>query len=444
MSRARKKTIPFRFGDKHKAYIRECDKCTYNIAEGAVRAGKTIDNVFAFAHALKASKDRLHIATGSTMANAKLNIGDANGFGLEYIFRGQCKWSKYRDNDALIIKGPATGNREKIVIFAGGAKADSYKKIRGNSYGMWIATEINLHHETFIKEVFNRTVAAHDRRFFWDLNPTQPRHPIYTQYIDKYREKAEKGELLGGCNYEAFTLNDNATISDTRKEEIKSQYEPGSIWYKRDILGERIAAEGAIYTQIIEHLEKYEGSIEPGELDEIAIGVDFGGNKSGHAFVARGYENDYENLWALASRRIMAGPEGSIDPVELNRELLRFIDFVENKYGNVDYVYWDNAESVLGASIRNAIGEKYPDIIVRPARKIAIIDRIKALIKLIAQERFYITEDCESLKEALHDAVWDSKKTDDVRLDDNTSDIDSLDAFEYTFERDIKRLVREY
>lgn len=129
----KRKTIPYNFGPEHKQYIKRCSESTYNILEGAVRSGKTIDNVFAFAHELKTTPDRIHLATGSTVANAKLNIGDANGFGLEYIFRGQCRWSKYKDNDALIVKGPSTGWQEKIVIFAGGAKKDSYKKIRGET-----------------------------------------------------------------------------------------------------------------------------------------------------------------------------------------------------------------------------------------------------------------------------------------------------------------------
>ena len=110
---SRKQTIPFRFSDKHKTYIRSCVDNTYNIAEGAVRAGKTVDNVYAFAHELKKTEDRIHLATGSTMANAKLNIGDANGFGLEYIFRGQCHWGKYKDNESLFIKGPDTGQLQK-------------------------------------------------------------------------------------------------------------------------------------------------------------------------------------------------------------------------------------------------------------------------------------------------------------------------------------------
>lgn len=114
----KRKTIPFNFGDKHKKYIKKCETCTFNIAEGAVRAGKTVDNVYAFAHELKTTTDKIHLATGSTSANAKLNIGDANGFGLEYIFRGQSHWGKYKGNECLYIKGPDTKNRQIIVIFA--------------------------------------------------------------------------------------------------------------------------------------------------------------------------------------------------------------------------------------------------------------------------------------------------------------------------------------
>ena len=165
MARKSKK-IAFCFGEKHKEYIRNCTKNTFNFAEGAVRAGKTVDNVFAFAHELKTTPDKIHLATGSTMANAKLNIGDANGFGLEYIFRGQCHWGKYKDNEALFIKGPSTNQQLRIVLFSGGAKADSYKKIRGNSYGMWIATEINLHHQDTIREAFNRQLSKRRRKMF--------------------------------------------------------------------------------------------------------------------------------------------------------------------------------------------------------------------------------------------------------------------------------------
>ena len=47
-----------------------------------------------------------------------------------------------------IVTQNITLTGEKIVIFAGGGKADSYKKILGNSYGLWIATEINEHYDS--------------------------------------------------------------------------------------------------------------------------------------------------------------------------------------------------------------------------------------------------------------------------------------------------------
>jgi len=254
------------FGQKHRDYIAKATKSTISVAEGAVRAGKTIDNIAAFAYILnRGTPDRIHLATGSTSANAKLNIGDANGFGLEYIFRGRCRWTKYKGNEALVI---TARGRQYVVIFAGGAKADSFKKIRGNSYGMWIATEINLHHEDTIKEAFNRQLAARCRRIFWDLNPSAPGARIYTDYIDRFPEQF--GERY---NYQHFTIRDNATISARRLAEIESQYDKDSLWYKRDILGLRTNAEGLIYPMFDDSCIV---PTKPREYEQYLISMDYG------------------------------------------------------------------------------------------------------------------------------------------------------------------------
>ncbi len=449
----KKKTIEFNFSEKHKEYIRKCHECSYNVAEGAVRAGKTVDNIFAFAHELKTAPDRIHLATGSTVGNAKLNIGDCNGLGLEWIFRGQCHWGKYKDNEALFVKGPSTRWQQKIVIFAGGGKEDSYKKIRGNSYGMWIATEINLHHDKTIKEAFNRQLAAKRLKVFWDLNPDNPRAAIYSEYIDRYQKQQEAGEFPGGYNYMHCTIYDNINITPERLHEIESRYDINSIWYLRDIKGMRVVATGLIYRRFADAISTGSSTFEiqgkPTDLMEINLGIDFGGNGSGHSFTATAITRSYHNVVALASEWIRckdeSGNQIEIDPQMLGDMFCNFVRRVLGKYGYITTVYADSAEQTLIAGIRSSLRRNGLGWIrVENALKAPINDRINAVLILMAQGRFqYVEGECDSLVNALCTAVWDPKElTKNVRLDDGTSDIDSLDSFEYTLERRISQLIK--
>jgi PBSX family phage terminase large subunit len=449
----KKKTLAYQFSDKHRDYIRRCEACAINVAEGAVRAGKTTDNVFAFAHAIKNHPDKIHLATGSTAANAMLNIGDCDGFGLEHIFRGQSHWGKYKGNTCLYIRGPSTGFTQKIVIFAGGGLANSYKKIRGNSYGMWIATEINLHHDNTIKEANNRLLASKRLKIFWDLNPDHPKAPIYTDYIDKYADQEKAGVDIGGYNYMHCTIHDNVTISEESKQQTINRYDKGSIWYLRDILGQRCIAEGLIYRAFADRrqtgrnrveqitVEKVQELARGGKLQKINIGIDFGGNGSAHAFVATATTRGYKQLIALSSVRY---EDSSMTSNKLGELFVEFFRKILNTYGFVTNIYADSAETVLINSLQESLKEAgLGGYKIKNAAKRRVNDRIYTVSILMGSYRLLYTEDCETLVEALCTTIWDPKKlTENERLDDGTCDIDSQDAFEYTFERDWKKFIR--
>ena len=293
-------TIPWKpFSEKQVRYIHAAMRSRMAVGEGAIRSGKTIINCIIAQMYLETCEDKIHLASGSTIANAKMNIGDSNGFGLEHQFRGRCRWGKYKDNECLYIQ---TKTGEKIVVFAGGGKADSYKKILGNSYGLWIATEINEHYdspnskESFIKVAMGRQAAAIHPFTLWDLNPSAPKHPIYSEYIDKYRNMtADENKAFGGYVYEHFTMSDNMAISDERRREIEMQYNPASIWYRRDIQGQRCVAEGLIYPMLADNLDAYEIDALP-QFIKINVGVDFGGNGSATSFVATGFTAGYRMI----------------------------------------------------------------------------------------------------------------------------------------------------
>ena len=107
-------TIPWgAFSEKHKRYIKGALHNRMCVAEGAIRSGKTIDHCIIAAAYLEQCPDKYHLASGSTIGNAKLNIGACNGFGLENLFRGRCRWGK---RESVSTSGAFNRNSAKADI----------------------------------------------------------------------------------------------------------------------------------------------------------------------------------------------------------------------------------------------------------------------------------------------------------------------------------------
>ncbi len=433
----------YHFTGKHRDYMKKCLVNTVNVAEGAVRSGKTVDNVFAFATLLETAPDRLHLASGVTVAAARLNIGDCNGLGLEAIFAGRCAWSRYRDNVCLRVR---TRTGEKLVLFAGGGRADSYRRIRGGSFGMWIATEVDLHSDSFLREAFNRQLAARRRRVFWDLNPGSPNAPIYRDYIDRF---AAMEDFPGGFNHRRFTIRDNPAVTPERLREIEAQYEKGSLWYRRDILGERCAAEGLIFPEFAQAPERCtipwsglgteERAALLADIGILTVGVDFGGSRSLTAFVCAGISRDGSRVTILADRNI-PGRKGEIDPARVYREFIAFIRETEERFAplRVRAAFCDSAEQYLINGLRRACRREGLWLAVGDAAKRPVRDRIQCTSDLLASGRMRLLDTCSLVAAGLAEARWDPSAAvlgEDRRLDDFSSDVDILDAEEYAWER---------
>lgn len=405
-------TIHALFGDKHKDYIKRATRCTMSVAEGAVRAGKTIDNIAAFAWMIDhGTPDRIHLVTGSTVGTAKLNIGDANGFGLEYIFRGRCKWTKYKDNEALIIE---SRGREYVVIFAGGAKADSYKRIRGNSYGMWLATEINLHHRNTIEEAFNRQLAAHVRRIFWDLNPTNPGAWIYKEQIDKFEER-----FPGNYNYQHFTIFDNASIAPERIEEIKMQYIPGSTLYKRDILGERCIAEGLVFPMYRDALE----DTYTGQRTDYRLSIDYG---TQNPFAALKWVKSPDGIWHVIEEYYYSGRTEGHQKTDADY-VNDMVAFTSDALNDSVKVYVDPSATSFKAALRRANGRNFK-VIDADNEVLPGIEQMATCLQK-SQGLVKISNNCKNMIEEFGGYVWDDKEDYDKPVKENDHLMDSCRYF---------------
>lgn len=402
------------FGQKHRDYINSAVSHTVSVAEGAVRAGKTIDNITAFAWMIdQGTPDRIHLVTGATVATAKLNIGDSNGFGLEHIFRGRCKWGKYKGNEALYIYSKDR-RRQYIVIFAGGGKADSYKRIRGNSYGLWLATEINLHHQSMIKEAFNRQLAAKVRRVFWDLNPINPGAWIYRDYINKLSDM-----FPGQYNYQHFTLFDNATLTPERIEEIRLQYVPGSIWYRRDIDGERCAAEGLVYPMYMDALE----DTYKGPWSDYVISIDYG---TMNPFAALKWVKGTDGIWHCIDEYYYSGRETNrqkTDP-DYVRDMVDFT--ADHPGGDIRVIIDPSATSFKTAIRRNEdrsfkVIDAINDVLDGIQDTASCLQKNQSLVK--------ISNKCERTIGEFGGYVWDENEENDKPLKENDHAMDALRYF---------------
>ena len=111
---------------------------------------------------------------------------------------------------------------------------------------------------------------------------------------------------------------------------------------------------------------------------------------------------------------------------------MEFVIKCKSKY-LVNDVYCDSADPVLIRGLRNAAIKAKLRINVHNAYKGAILDRIRLYAILMSQDRYKIMRRCKRTIDAFGNAQWDPKH-DDTRLDDGTTNIDSLDAQEYTTE----------
>ena len=237
---------------------------------------------------------------------------------------------------------------------------------------------------------------------------------------------------------QTYTIFDNPFLPKQYVENLCKEYE-GTVYYNRYILGQWCNAEGLIYKRFADNPKKYIWDKDkPLPQGYTIIGIDYGGNKSGQAFVCTRISYDYKAIIALGSEKHM----GDIDPDDLFELEIEFAKKMEYKYNcNIDYIFPDNEEVVLIRGLRRGASERGLNALVRGCIKEPINDRIDLFRTMLAYDMFwYIEEECKTLVEAISSALWDEDAKEDTRLDDFTSDIDTMDAFEYSWTKFMRQI----
>ena len=407
--------------DKQKEYIRNAHH-RFNIKIGARRCGKTyLDILYMIPKRIieRKGKDGLNVIFGVSKGTIERNVLQP----LREIYGNELITAINSQNIAYLFG--------EEVYCLGCEKANQVSKIQGTSIKYAYGDEI----AKWCQDVFIMIQGSLDKPyscFDGALNPESNTHWFKTDFLDTIEEKGIDAYV------QSYTIFDNPFLSKEFIDNLCKEYE-GTVYYNRLILGQWCNAEGLIYKRFADNPKKYIwDKNKPLPQGYTIIGIDYGGNKSGQAFVCTRISYDYKTIIALGSEKHM----GDIDPDDLFELEIEFAKKMEYKYNcNIDYIFPDNEEVVLIRGLRKGAPERGLNALVRGCIKEPINDRIDLFRTMLAYDMFwYIEEECKTLVEAISSALWDEDAKEDTRLDDFTSDIDTMDAFEYSWTKFMRQI----
>ena len=383
----------------------------WNVKTGATRSGKTYGDYFLLPKRLLAVEGLagLTVLLGSTKGTLTRNLIEP----MQAIYGGALVSDIRSDNTATLFG-------EKCFCL-GADSVRQVNRLRGSSIKYCYGDEVTTWHRDVFEMLKSRLDKAYSK-FDGTCNPEGPTH-WFKKFLDV------GGESL---YQQAYTLDDNPFNPPEVVARIKRDY-AGTVYYERYVSGLWVAAEGAVYRAFADDPERF--AIGGDALDALqfavsTIGVDFGGNGSGHAFACTGFTRGFASMVTLAEWY----HRGEITPEKLEAAFVDFARVCAQRYG-ARVAYCDSAEPTLILGLRAACAREKLAVEIRKARKSAINGRIRFLCRLMAGGQYRIARECRQTREALLTALWDGRcLTEDVRLDNGTTNIDSLDALEYSFE----------
>jgi PBSX family phage terminase large subunit len=392
------------------------------IADGTIRSGKTSSMSIAFIlWAMSEFKNKNFIIASKSVTSAERNIIKPL-MNIKYLHK-QFDIAYFTSTHTLKV---TRGRNTQYFYVFGGKDEASYQTVQGITSAGAFLDEVVLMPESFVNQVLARCSVPRSKYWF-SCNPESPNHWFKKEWVNKAEQKNVK--------YIHFTMKDNPSLTDEIVQRYENMYE--GVFYQRYILGQWVRAEGIIYTKFADNMERYLIDKEPDNLILINVGVDFGGNKSGTTFVATGFTPHLKNIVVLEAERI----EEELSPETLDKKFSTFAKIVYEKYDKLFTTRCDNAEPVLIRGLKNVAIKDRLKTNIKKALKKPIKDRIELVQRLLGTDRIkMLRHTTVPLQKGLSQAVWSEKK-EGIRLDDGTSDIDILDAFEYSIEEYLENLV---
>lgn len=380
-----------------------------NAWEGSVRSGKTIASLLRWLiYVGAAPRGGELVMVGRTrdsiFRNAFLPLMNPE------IFGELAQQVKYTNGAATArIMG-------RIVHVLGANDAQAEPKIRGMTCAGAYVDEATTLPKPFFDQLDARC-SVDGAQIFLTTNPDNPGHWLRKQYL----KRAQAVNLRSWH----FVLDDNPTLSDEYKNHLKSTHQ--GVFYRRNILGHWVQAEGAIYEAF--DPERHVVKSLPAMARWLCDAIDYGTtNPYADLLIGLGVDN---NLYVASEYRwdSRAKKQKKTD-AEYSAARRRWLASMPHPQTNVVGVQpeWTIVDPSAASYIEQLHRDGVPSVV--PADN-SVMDGIRTVGSLLAMNRLFIHESAAGLIEEMPGYSWDddaAEKGDDkpIKLEDH-----SVDALRY-------------
>lgn len=426
---------------KYKAFLRY-DKAQVEILEGTTAAGKTTVGAFKFILKCAESPKKYHVMAALTTGQAERNFIQTD-LGVLACFGGLVE---YRGAGTNLLRLPHivlhTSKGDKIIYIVSYRDKSKWQMVRGSQFGCTYIDEINLADLDFLGEIFMRSDYV-----MGTLNPDDPSLDVYHKYINHCRplaeyEKDEPEQIMNELKSEEpkegwvhwfFGFDDNAGLSDEKKQQIISREPPDSKRYKNLIMGLRGRAEGLVFPNFkpSRHIiTEKEAALMHYKL--FSCGVDTAYSRQSDdtiAFIFMGITEDGKLVVLdedVLNNRDLDEPTA---PSDTARRLDDFMARNEQCWGHCGNVFIDSADQATIMEVKKFLRANprtwQP---INAYKKMRINDRINAQLGWLHTGDYLVLEHCTAHIHELETYSWGADRSKPEDAHDHT-----VNASQYGF-----------
>jgi PBSX family phage terminase large subunit len=351
-----------------------------NCWDGSIRSGKTVASLLAWLLYVASAPPGELMMIGKTIQSVHRN--------LFLVLQNPEIFGPLADHVRYTANAPTAWILGRRVHIMGANDSKAETKLRGITLAGAYLDEATLVSKDFFDQLLGR-MSVPGARLFATTNPDNPAHWLMTDYLKNPNAPLKRFR---------FTLDDNPFLDSEFVDDVKAMYT--GMYYRRFVLGEWVAADGAIYSS----WDPYEHIVDelPYIRSWVACGIDYGTTNPTHA-VLLGLGDD-KRLYAASEFRYDSKiHRKQLTDFEYSERLRAWLDDVPG-YGRIKPRYMCVDPSAASFKI-----QLHRDGLNPVDGDNHVLDGIRMVASLFARRRLLVHRSCSELIQEIPGYAWDPK-----------------------------------